>query len=61
MRLRALDTPITYFYEGAGDMKPPQLAPHQRMLLEIARNFTAIENERHREALNHVARVLAGR
>jgi transcriptional regulator with XRE-family HTH domain len=47
---QALDTPITYFYEGLGDEKPPQLAPHQRMILEIARNFTAIENEKHRAA-----------
>ena len=58
---RALDTPITYFYEGVGDEKPPQLAPRQRMIFEIARNFTAIENEKHREALSQVARILAGR
>jgi transcriptional regulator with XRE-family HTH domain len=57
----ALDTPITYFYEGVGDVKPPHLAPHQRMILEIARNFAAIQNEKHREALNQIARVLAGR
>jgi transcriptional regulator with XRE-family HTH domain len=45
---RALDVPITYFYEGIGDENSPQLAPHQRMILEIARNFAAIENEKHR-------------
>jgi transcriptional regulator with XRE-family HTH domain len=58
---RALDVPISYFYEGVGDENSPQLAPHQRMILEIARNFAAIENEKHQEVLNHVARVLAGR
>jgi transcriptional regulator with XRE-family HTH domain len=58
---RALEVPITYFYEGVGDENSPQLAPHQRMILEIASNFAAIENEKHRQALNHVARVLAGR
>jgi transcriptional regulator with XRE-family HTH domain len=58
---RALDVPVTYFYEGVADEKPSQLAPHQRTLLEVARNFTAIENEKHQEALNHLARVLAGR
>ena len=58
---RALDVPITYFYEGVGNEKPSELAPHQRTILEMARNFTAIENEKHQEALNHVARVLAGR
>ena len=35
-----MDMPITYFYEGLGDEKPPQLPPRQRMILEIARNFT---------------------
>jgi transcriptional regulator with XRE-family HTH domain len=57
----ALDAPITYFYEGVGDEKARQVAPHQRPLLEIARNFAAIDNERHREALCQIARVLAGR
>ena len=56
---RALDVPITYFYENVGDEKARQIAPHQRPLLEIARNFTAIENEKHREALCQIARVLA--
>jgi transcriptional regulator with XRE-family HTH domain len=55
----ALDVPITYFYEGAGD-EPSELAPHQRTILEMARNFAAIENEKHQEALNHLARILAG-
>ena len=57
----ALDVPITYFYEGVGGENSSQLAPHQRALLEVARNFTAIENEKHQEALNHLARILAGR
>jgi transcriptional regulator with XRE-family HTH domain len=57
---RVLDTPITYFYEGLGDEEPPQFAPSQRVILEIARNFTASDNERHREALSEVVRILAG-
>jgi transcriptional regulator with XRE-family HTH domain len=57
----ALDVLITYFYEGVGDENSSELAPHQRSILEIARNFTAIPNEKHQEALNHVARILAGR
>jgi transcriptional regulator with XRE-family HTH domain len=57
---RALDVPITYFYEGIGDENSPQLAPHQR-ILEIAGYFTAIENEKHQEVLSQVARILAGR
>jgi transcriptional regulator with XRE-family HTH domain len=57
----ALDVPITYFYEGLGDEKPRQLAPHQRTLLEVARNFGAIQNVKHQVALSEVARILAGR
>jgi transcriptional regulator with XRE-family HTH domain len=56
----ALDVPIAYFYEGVGDEESPQFAPHRRPLLEIARNFLAIENEKHRVALSEVVRILAG-
>ncbi len=58
---RALDAPITYFYEGIGDERPPPVMSHQRPQLEMARNFAAIENEKHQEALSELARVLAGR
>jgi len=56
-----LNAPITYFYEGMGDEAPRPVAPHQRMLLEIARNFAEIQNEKHQEAVSQLARVLAGR
>ena len=36
---RALSAPISYFYEGIEQEGPRQIAPHQRMMLEIARNF----------------------
>ena len=36
---RVLNAPITYFYEGVSDEMPLPVAPRQRMLLEIARNF----------------------
>src|SRR3984893_10393371 len=36
---RAGSAPISYFYEGVGQEGPRQIAPHQRMMLEIARNF----------------------
>jgi transcriptional regulator with XRE-family HTH domain len=58
---RALDVPITYFYEGVGEENSSGLAPQQRLILEVASNFAAIENEKHRQVLNHLARVLAGR
>ncbi len=56
-----LNAPITYFYEGLGSETPRPVAPHQRMLLEIARNFAEIQNERHQEAVSQLARALAGR
>src|SRR5260370_31151748 len=56
---RVLNAPITYFYDGGGEEARP--APtHQRMLLEIARNFSEIQNERHQEAVSQLARALAG-
>jgi len=55
-----LNVPITYFYEGLGVGAPRQAPPHQRMLLEIARNFGEIRNEKHQEAVSQLARALAG-
>ena len=57
---RVLNAPITYFYDGIGEEAPRAVAPHQRMLLEIARNFGEIQNERHQEAFSQLARALAG-
>src|SRR5271156_3364828 len=57
---RVLNAPITYFYEGIADDKPRAVPPPQRMLLEIARNFAEIQNEKHQEAVSQLARVLAG-
>jgi transcriptional regulator with XRE-family HTH domain len=58
---RALSAPITYFYDGIGEEGPRQTTPHQRMLLEIARNFAEIRNEKHQEAVSQLARALASR
>ena len=58
---RALSAPITYFYEGIGQEGPRQITLHQRMQLEIARNFAEIRNEKHQEAVSQLARVLTSR
>src|SRR5713226_8422115 len=58
---RALSAPITYFYEGIGEEGPRQLMPHQRLQVEIARNFAAIRNEKHPEAVSQLARALASK
>jgi transcriptional regulator with XRE-family HTH domain len=57
----ALSAPITYFYEGIEEEGPRQIMPRQRMLLELARNFAEIRNEKHQEAVSQIARTLARR
>jgi transcriptional regulator with XRE-family HTH domain len=58
---RVLSAPITYFYEGIGQEGPRQITPRQGMLIEITRNFAEIRNEKHQEAVSHLARVLSSR
>ena len=53
---RVLNASIGYFYEGLGEEAPRPAAPRQRMLLEIARNFAEIQNEKHQAAVGQVAR-----
>ncbi len=58
---RVLNASVGYFYEGLGDETPRPATTHQRMLLEIARNFGEIQNEKHQEAVSQLARALASR
>jgi len=57
---QVLGVPVSWFFDGigtSGEAEP--LTQRQRLCLEVARNFAAISNERHRAALSHLARVLA--
>ncbi len=55
-----LNVPISWFFEGlTAESDPLEVSPRQRMCLELARNFAAIDNEKHQEALSQMARVLA--
>lgn len=56
---KVLSVPMSYFYEGVGEEEPKPITPRERMVLEIARNFSGITNERHQEALSQLARALA--
>lgn len=59
---RVLSVPVSFFYEGLDDVDSgDELSMRQRMCLELARNFTQIPNERHREALSQLARVLSAK
>ncbi|WP_173975537.1 helix-turn-helix domain-containing protein [Magnetospirillum sp. LM-5] len=54
-----LGVPVGYFFEGLESQRSPELSARQRMCLELARNFAAIQNEKHQEALSQMARALA--
>ena len=62
---RALGVDVNYFFEGldSGDGPPApresELTPTQRLLLELARHFTAIRSRRHQEAICQLAPMLA--
>ena len=58
---KVLSVPIGYFYEGlAENQEPKQPSARERMMLELARNFSEIRNERHQEAFSQLARALSG-
>ena len=62
---RALGVSIGYFFEdvdpgnSAAAARAQELMPQQRMLLELARNFSAIKSRKHQEAIFHLARALS--
>lgn len=56
---RVLTVPVSYFFEGLDSQVDHPVSPRERMCLELARNFAQISNERHQEALSHLARALA--
>jgi transcriptional regulator with XRE-family HTH domain len=60
---QALGVDISYFFDEIdperGRTKPAEMLPQQRMLLELARNFTSISNRRHQDAICNLTRVLA--
>jgi len=56
---RELNAPIEYFYDGIDNLTLCQPLPHPRMLLDIARRFGEIQNERHLEAIRQLTRTLA--
>jgi transcriptional regulator with XRE-family HTH domain len=59
---QVLRVPVSFFFDGIeGRSAEEELTVRQRMCLELARNFTQIPSERHREALSQLARALATR
>jgi transcriptional regulator with XRE-family HTH domain len=56
---RAMNTPITYFYEGVDDANSRRSARRRRQL-DMADILDGIHDKRHLEAIGLVARALAG-
>jgi transcriptional regulator with XRE-family HTH domain len=58
---QVLKVPVGFFFEGLDeeDETEVELSDRQRMCLELARNFSHIENDRHQDALSQLARALA--
>lgn len=57
---QVLNVPVSWFFEGLlAQGGSVEITPRQRMCLELARNFAAIDNEKHQEALSQMARALA--
>tara|TARA_R110000868_G_scaffold376939_1_gene642190 strand:- start:116 stop:508 length:393 start_codon:yes stop_codon:yes gene_type:complete len=60
---KALSKNISYFYEGleAADDSEPMATQHQRMCIEVSRNFMKIKNSEHQIAVNTLIKSLANR
>ena len=57
---KSYKVPVSFFFDGLNDQIDETALPErQRMCLELARNFSQISNERHQEALSHLARAMA--
>ena len=56
---QALGVDVSFFFAGLGDDRSFKPTAHQRMLLELARSFTAVPSRRQQEALCEMARSLA--
>ena len=57
---QALGVPVGYFYDGlTSSPGAGKATPQQRLMLELARNFMAIADRQHQEAICTLARSLA--
>jgi len=56
---RVLKVPVGFFYEGIDDGDSSELPTRQRLCLEVARNFSQIDDEQHQQAVSQLTRALA--
>ena len=56
---KALEKTIDYFYQGLeSNDSEPVMTQHQRMCIEVSRNFMKIRNAEHQNAVNALVRSL---
>lgn len=56
---KALGKTVNYFYDGLDSQSSePILTQHQRMCIEVSRNFMKIRNAEHQNAVNSLVRSL---
>jgi len=56
---KALSQGVSYFYEGLCDDNEPMVTQHQRMCIEVSRNFMKIQSAEHQTAVNILIKSLA--
>ena len=54
---QALETPISYFFEGLGGLQIP-VGQRQRLLMEFTHSLREIQNKKHQQALRDIIRLL---
>lgn len=55
---KALDQNLEYFYADLENDKEPNLTHHQRMCMEVSRNFMKISSKEHQSAVNTLIKSL---
>ncbi len=56
---QALDADIGIFFQGLDDDRKFDVTPQGRLLLELARTFVSLKEQRHQVALSSMVRALA--
>lgn len=55
----ALNKPVSFFFEGVYEDNDALPSQHQRMCIEVSRNFLRIKNPMHQNAINLLVRTLS--
>ncbi len=56
---QSLNKPVAFFFDGIHDEPDMLPSQHQRMCIEVSRNFLRIKNPMHQNAINLLVRTLA--